>query len=97
MLAVPRFNLEYDGGMAADDVARAGFDCVVVEGVASDNALRNELTSAFVRILSGTSSRMVENVSRWSIRLQHKSPLASRHSVSPYDVNHLEVEKLLFL
>ena len=30
---------------------------------------RERLKSAFVRTLSGTSSRMVENVNRWSIKL----------------------------
>ena len=66
---VPRFNREYDGGIAADDDANAGLAAVAGDGDGSVNAPKNALTNAFVRILSGTSSRMNENVRRWSIRL----------------------------
>ena len=70
MFEFPRFSPEYDGGIAADDDASAGVVSAAGGTDASESVPRNELTSAFVRIFSGTSSRMAENVSRWSIRLQ---------------------------
>ena len=66
---MPRFNRAYDGGIAADDDANAGLAAVAGDGDGSVNAPKNALTNAFVRILSGTSSRMAENVKRWSIKL----------------------------
>jgi hypothetical protein len=66
--AVPKSRLEKDGGRA-DVVADSGDASSRGEGEGSARVPRKELSSALVRILKGTSSRMVENVRRWLIRL----------------------------
>lgn len=68
--AVPRLRLENDGGNAADEAAAEGWPSAT-EGVeGSVNVCRNEPISEFVRILTGSSSKIDENVNRWSIKLR---------------------------
>jgi hypothetical protein len=60
--------LEKDGGRA-DVVAVSGDTFSRGEGEGSARVPRKELRRALVRILRGISSRMVENIKRWLIKL----------------------------
>ena len=66
--AGPRSSAAKDGGRA-ETVADSGGLFDSGEGLVSFSAPRKELRRGFVRILSGTSSIIEENVSRWLIRL----------------------------
>lgn len=72
-LDVPRLSAENEGTREADDVADDGWASARGREDTSVSVPRNELSRGFVRILSGISSRMDENVSRWLMRLNAKS------------------------
>ena len=65
---VPNSRLEKDGGRE-DVVADSGDTSSRGEGEGSAIVPRKESKRALVRIFSGISSRMVENVKRWLIKL----------------------------
>src|ERR1700690_3440913 len=92
--AVPKSRLEKDGVMA-DVVADSGGAFWTEEGEGSARVPRKELSNALVRILRGISSRMVENVRRWLIRLSNMS--ISRYKLNPTKINCLVVLKFAFL
>lgn len=67
---VPKSRLANEGGRA-EVVADSGemFVSLGDRGEGSASVPRNEVRRGLVRILRGISSRIVENVNRWAIRL----------------------------